>query len=122
MKKTLFALTLAFLALGLSADENSASGAAGGSSQGERRAEKSDIAITVTASRSEKPGTEVPASVTVITAEQLGKRTVPEALSLFAGMDVRSFNGSSASLQPSARGFTDNGQGQIGRASCRERV
>ena len=113
MKKTLFALTLAFLALGLSADENSASGAAGGSSQGERRAEKSDIAITVTASRSEKPGTEVPASVTVITAEQLGKRTVPEALSLFAGMDVRSFNGSSASLQPSARGFTDNGQGRV---------
>ncbi len=73
---------------------------------------EADITVSVTAARGEKPNIEVPASVTVITADQLENRTLPEALALYAGIDMRSFNGSAALSQPSARGFTENGQGR----------
>ena len=74
---------------------------------------QADITVSVTAARTEKADIEVPSAVTVITEEQLENRTIPEAISIFAGIDFRSFNGSSSSSQPSSRGFTENGQGRV---------
>ena len=76
-------------------------------------AREADIMVSVTATRSPQPDNQIPASVITITAEQLRNRTVPEALALFAGIDMRSFNGLPALAQPSARGFTEGGQGRI---------
>ena len=77
------------------------------------RAQEADITVSVTATRSPQPDNQIPASITVITAEQLKNRTVQEALRLYAGIDMRSFSGASAISQTSVRGFTEMGQGRV---------
>ena len=76
-------------------------------------AKEADITVSVTATRAPQPENQIPASITTITKEQLKDKTIPEALSLYAGIDIKSFDGSSALGQPSARGFTENGQGRV---------
>lgn len=106
LKKNLFVLLIfIFSFYQASAEETQGSGP--------NDARQADITVSVTAARTEKADMEVPSAVTVITAEQLENRTIPEAISLFAGIDFRSFNGSSSSSQPSSRGFTENGQGRV---------
>ncbi|MCL2480422.1 MAG: TonB-dependent receptor [Spirochaetaceae bacterium] len=74
---------------------------------------EADITVSVTATRAPQVTDQIPASITTITSEQLEHKTITEALSMYAGIDLRSFNGSSVSSQPSARGFTEGGQGRV---------
>jgi len=74
---------------------------------------EADITVSVTATRAPQAVDQIPASIITITSEQLEHKTITEALTLYAGIDLRSFNGSSVSSQPSARGFTENGQGRV---------
>ncbi|MDX9801948.1 MAG: TonB-dependent receptor, partial [Spirochaetia bacterium] len=105
MKQNLFILLIFAVSLyWASADETEGSG--------REEESQADITVSVSAARTVKPDMEIPGSVTVITAEQLENRTITEAISLYAGIDFRSFNGSSSS-QPAARGFTENGQGRV---------
>ncbi len=104
-KNLIIALIFTFSFYSAMAEESEGSGL--------KEAPRADITVSVSAARTEKADLEVPSAVTVITAQQLENRTIPEAISLFAGIDFRSFNGSSSSSQPSSRGFTENGQGRV---------
>lgn len=65
-----------------------------------------DVPTVVTASRREQPVTEAPASVFVVTAEDIklsGATSIPDVLRLVPGVDVVSLSGSNQSV--SVRGF-----------------
>jgi iron complex outermembrane receptor protein len=78
--------------------------------------EQSDIEVFVTASRVEEPTEEIPAFVSVITAEELvatGQTTLVEALDGLAGIYFRSYSGNPAQAQVSMRGFGENSNGRV---------
>jgi iron complex outermembrane receptor protein len=78
--------------------------------------EQSDIEVIVTASRVEEPAEEVPAYVSVITAEDLsgsGQTTLVEALDGLAGIHFRSYSSNAAQAEVSMRGFGENSHGRV---------
>ncbi len=78
--------------------------------------EQTDIEVVVTASRVEEPAEEVPAYVSVITAEELsasGQTTLVEALEKLAGLHFRSFSGNAAQAEITMRGFGGNSHGRV---------
>jgi iron complex outermembrane receptor protein len=78
--------------------------------------EQSDIEVFVTASRVEEPTEDIPAYVSVITAEELtasGQTTLVEALDGLAGIHFRSFSGNAAQAEISMRGFGENSHGRV---------
>lgn len=78
--------------------------------------EQSDIEVIVTASRVEEPLEDIPAYVSVITAEELvatGQTTLVEALDGLTGIYFRSFSGNPAQAQVSMRGFGENSHGRV---------
>ena len=72
-----------------------------------------DIQVVVTANREEQNITDVPANITVITKEQIGNRTVVEALETYAGLYFTKFNGNSSQAAVSMRGFGENSHGRV---------
>jgi iron complex outermembrane receptor protein len=78
--------------------------------------EQSDIEVVVTASRVEEPAEEVPAYVSVITAEELsasGQTTLVDALEDLAGVHFRSTSSNAAMAEISMRGFGENSHGRV---------
>jgi iron complex outermembrane receptor protein len=78
--------------------------------------EKSDIEVVVTASRIEEPAENVPADVTVITADDIvtaGQTTLVDALENLAGLRFRTFSGNAAQAEISMRGFGENSFGRV---------
>ena len=78
--------------------------------------QQSDIEVFVTASRVEEPTEDIPAYVSVITAEQLidsGQTTLVEALDGLAGIHFRSTSGNAAQAEISMRGFGENSHGRV---------
>ena len=78
--------------------------------------EQSDIEVIVTASRVEESAAEVPAYVTVITAEELtasGQTTLVDALDGLAGIHFRSSSSNAAQAEISMRGFGENSHGRV---------
>jgi iron complex outermembrane receptor protein len=76
----------------------------------------SDIEVFVTASRVEEPTEEIPAYVSIITAEELtvsGQATLVEALDGLAGIHFRSSSGNAAQAEISMRGFGENSHGRV---------
>jgi iron complex outermembrane receptor protein len=79
-------------------------------------AQEPDIEVVVTANRTETEVTKIPASVTVITGEELraeGKETVVEVLEELAGVSFRNTRGNPACAEISMRGFGDNSFGRV---------
>ncbi len=78
--------------------------------------EQSDIEVFVTASRVEEPAEDIPAYVSVVTAEELaasGQTTLVEALDGLAGIHFRSTSGNAAQSEISMRGFGENSHGRV---------
>jgi iron complex outermembrane receptor protein len=78
--------------------------------------QKSDIEVVVTASRVEEPAENVPANVTVVTADDLvtsGQTTLVDALENLAGLHFRSSSGNAAQAEISMRGFGENSFGRV---------
>jgi iron complex outermembrane receptor protein len=81
-----------------------------------RADDEPDIKVVVTAGRVEEAIEEVPASVSVITAEDLassGEPTLVGALQKLAGVRFRSTTGSPIKSQISMRGFGENSHGRV---------
>jgi iron complex outermembrane recepter protein len=71
--------------------------------------------VVVTATRAERAPEQIPAQVTVITAEQLrerGVRHAVDALRDIAGIQVRSLSGNPAQAEVALRGFGENAHGR----------
>jgi iron complex outermembrane receptor protein len=82
----------------------------------DRGDEKADIKIIVTASRVEDNTHDVPAYVTVVTAEDIaesGKDTLVDALETLAGIMFRSTTGNEAMAEIAMRGFGENAHGRV---------
>jgi len=78
--------------------------------------EEPDIEVVVTATRVEERTDRIPASVSVITAEDLfasGKTTVVEALESVAGVSFRSTSGNASKAEVSMGGFGENAHGRV---------
>lgn len=72
--------------------------------------------VTVYASRIEAAKEDLPASVSVFTAEEIassGARDLPELLQKKAGLDIHSMNGNPLLASVATRGFGDNAFGRI---------
>ncbi len=73
-----------------------------------------DLYVNVTAARELKETEAVPASVTVITKEDMKGHSVTEALTIYSGIGFYSFNGdTSSTVNPLIRGFSENSQGRV---------
>src|SRR5690554_7275024 len=80
--------------------------------------------IVVTAAGYEQALREAPASISVVTREELERKSfsnVAEAIADVPGVDVRSGTGKTGGLNVSIRGMPSDYTLKIGRASCRER-
>jgi iron complex outermembrane receptor protein len=72
--------------------------------------------VVVTASRDARAVAEVPASVSVVTAEDIAKAadvSLPDALRDLAGIEVRSFSGNASQAEVRMRGFGENAHGRV---------
>lgn len=72
--------------------------------------------IVVTATRLERKAEEIPANVTIITADEIraaGHASVVDALKSCAGVQMRSTSGNGAAAEISMRGFGENSNGRV---------
>lgn len=72
--------------------------------------------IVVTASRDWRDAAKTPASVTVLSGEEIrkaGALNVAEALQQVGGLNVRSFSGNASQAEVSMRGFGENAHGRV---------
>jgi iron complex outermembrane receptor protein len=75
-----------------------------------------NVEILVTATRLERKAGDIPANVTVMTAEEIrtaGHASVVDALRSVSGLQVRSSSGNDATAEVSMRGFGENAHGRV---------